>query len=295
MAKLTITRGLPGSGKSKWALEEAQVTGAVIVCKDDLRLQLSMTGWVWSPENEKTVILLRDKKIIEALKSGKDTISSDCNFGQRHERALRGIASECGAEFEIKDFTGVPISTCVERDSKRMGSACVGEKVIRGMAQANGVYEKVEPVKKYVPDLTKPRAIIVDLDGTASLFLSKGHRGPYDADKCDEDEVNPQVKYFLDLNLTHGDCKVIFLSGREDKFRDKTVKFLNEQYGYYGFPLFMRVSGDKRKDWIVKGEIFDREIRDKYNVFMCLDDRNQVVDFYRSLGLVVWQVAPGNF
>jgi hypothetical protein len=45
----------------------------------------------------------------------------------------------------------------------------------------------------------------------------------------------------------------------------------------------------------VKLEIFDREIRHKYNVVAVFDDRRQVVEAWRSLGLSVFQVAPGDF
>jgi hypothetical protein len=57
----------------------------------------------------------------------------------------------------------------------------------------------------------------------------------------------------------------------------------------------MRHTKDLRKDSIVKGEIYDSVIAPNYNVFFVLDDRNQVVDFWRSKGLTCFQVAPGDF
>ena len=59
--------------------------------------------------------------------------------------------------------------------------------------------------------------------------------------------------------------------------------------------LHMRVTGDQRKDSVVKAEIFDREIRDRYHVVGVFDDRAQVVRMWRSLGLTVFQVAEGDF
>ena len=50
-----------------------------------------------------------------------------------------------------------------------------------------------------------------------------------------------------------------------------------------------------RKDAAVKLEIFDREIRNRWNVVAVFDDRQQVVDAWRSIGLAVFQVAPGDF
>jgi hypothetical protein len=57
----------------------------------------------------------------------------------------------------------------------------------------------------------------------------------------------------------------------------------------------MREAGDSRKDSIVKQELYERHIKPSYDVFVVLDDRNQVVDMWRSLGLVCLQVAPGDF
>lgn len=57
----------------------------------------------------------------------------------------------------------------------------------------------------------------------------------------------------------------------------------------------MRPEGDIRKDSIVKREIFENYIRDYYNIQFVLDDRNQVVEMWRSLGLKCLQVAEGDF
>ena len=61
------------------------------------------------------------------------------------------------------------------------------------------------------------------------------------------------------------------------------------------YQLFMRKTDDFRKDAIVKEEIYQGEIEGKYNVLCVLDDRNQVVEFWRSKGLSCFQVAEGNF
>ncbi|NBU34805.1 hypothetical protein EBS40_09370 [bacterium] len=52
---------------------------------------------------------------------------------------------------------------------------------------------------------------------------------------------------------------------------------------------------DDRDDRIVKKEIFDAWIKDRYNVKFVLDDRNRVVEMWRSLGLKVLQVGEGDF
>jgi hypothetical protein len=88
--------------------------------------------------------------------------------------------------------------------------------------------------------------------------------------------------------------QIIYLSGREDKFRTQTESFLRQNHCPPG-PLFMRTAGDYRKDAIIKTEIFDSEVRNKYRVRFVLDDRNQVVEMWRKMGLVCLQVADGAF
>ena len=58
--------------------------------------------------------------------------------------------------------------------------------------------------------------------------------------------------------------------------------------------MFMRPKDDYRKDSLVKKEIYNNELS-KYNVLFVYDDRNQVVDMWRELGVKVFQVEPGNF
>jgi hypothetical protein len=62
-----------------------------------------------------------------------------------------------------------------------------------------------------------------------------------------------------------------------------------------GFRLVMRKHEDNRPDNVVKLEIFNQLYRDEFNVKLVLDDRDQVVRMWRSLGLTCLQVAEGNF
>jgi hypothetical protein len=50
-----------------------------------------------------------------------------------------------------------------------------------------------------------------------------------------------------------------------------------------------------RKDAIMKEELYRQHIEGKYNIKFVLDDRQQVVDMWRGLGLTVFQVDEGDF
>lgn len=57
----------------------------------------------------------------------------------------------------------------------------------------------------------------------------------------------------------------------------------------------MRVTKDFRKDCIVKKELFDKYVKDKYYVDFALDDRDQIVNLWRSMELTCLQVDYGDF
>lgn len=293
LVELIVTRGLPGSGKSTWAAEEkarleANHYECVIVNKDDIRKELVATGWVWSQKNEQDVIRIRDLQIRTALNVGQFVISSDCNFG-KHKEHLRTIAKDCGVSFRLKDFTSVDVPTCVRRDAARPADQRVGADVIKGMYEK---YLALPDLVPYVADPTKPKAIICDLDGTLALFAGK--RGPYDAMKCAGDAVNKPIAEILWAMEAQG-YAIIFVSGREEKAKEPTLEFFQRNHLPVHHPLFMRKTGDFRKDFLVKQELFDNHIRNCYNVRFVLDDRDSVVAMWRKLGLVCLQVAEGAF
>ena len=137
----------------------------------------------------------------------------------------------------------------------------------------------------------KKNAIICDLDGTLAII---GDRSPYDGSSCDKDIPNwPVIKCVLAMRNAGYD--IVFLSGRHDKYREPTEVFIKKWLPDLTYELFMRCTGDNRKDAIIKQELYDANVRDQYDVLFVLDDRNQVVDFWRSIGLTCFQVAPGNF
>lgn len=292
MSKLIMCLGLPGSGKSTWALKEVEDSGwtTVRVNKDSIREDLALRGWVWSREGEALVIKERNRYIEEELALGHTVISDDTNLAPKHQNGLKALAIKHHATFEVKDFRDVDINLCIERDAARTGKACVGRDVIVKMATTYLNY--VEPTKKlapYVADPSKPKALIVDLDGTLAIHVG---RGPYEEERCGEDALSLPV--FDIITKFAPTTTIIYCSGRHDTVRAQTQAWLDENECPTG-PLFMRAGGDSRNDAIVKLEIFDRAIRDKYNVQFVLDDRDRVVKMWRDLGLTCLQVNYGNF
>ena len=279
--KILILRGLPASGKSTWAKELVSVNHNWIrVNKDDLRAM--MNGGVFSGKLEKHIVRTERELAENALKLGKNVIVDDTNFNPDHEIFFRRLAHQYKAEVEVK-FFDTPLAMCIDRDNKRPNG--VGEAVIRRMYDQ---YLKPKPTI-YERDESLPKAIICDIDGTLAHMKD---RSPYDWSRVDQDEVDPVIKNLL--NAVKNKYFIILTSGRDEVCREKTEKWLRGNEIPYGM-LLMRPEGDIRKDLIVKRELFEIHIRPYYNIEFVLDDRNQVVDMWRSLGLKCLQVAEGDF
>ncbi len=310
--------GIPGSGKSTYAKQviAKDPSNWVRVNNDDLRAM--MNGSVWSQDYEKMITDARNYLIRDALKRGKNVIVDNLNLNRRHFDDVCKIAKSVNADIQIfeKAFY-IELDEAMERNSKREGAARVPDDVMKKWWKESGgkqfkffkprveIYQERRGngplVEAPVWNDSLPTAVLCDLDGTLALIHN---RSPYDASDCDiKDLPNWPV---IETVLAHYKAgrKIIFCSGREDKYRPETVRFIekycrdkgldNEDYDI-DYHLFMRKTDDFRKDAIIKEEIYQNEIEGKYNVLCVLDDRDQVVEFWRAKGLTCFQVAPGNF
>lgn len=284
MPKLVVTRGLPASGKSTWAKEMVRKYGWKRVNRDEIRAMADDSQW--SQRREKTVRKVEQTLAELFLSQGHNVVVDDTNLVPSTMFSWQQFAQEHGAEFEVKDFTGVPLDECLKRNEGRPNR--VDSSVIRGM------------YRQYLADFVQPPVIVegapwvtlCDLDGTLALLNG---RDPYDASTCEQDKVNQTVRSVLNAMIRDGASSLtILLSGRSDEYRSQTQRWLND-HGIYHSMLLMRSTGDNRRDAIVKRELYEAHIQGVYNVRLVLDDRNQVVDLWRSLGLPCFQVNYGDF
>lgn len=136
----------------------------------------------------------------------------------------------------------------------------------------------------------KYKAIICDIDGTLAHMNG---RSPYDPTLYHEDTVDEVVREIVNFYEEQG-YWILIVSGRFDTYFSETLTWISKnEIKWDG--LYMRKEGDKREDSIIKREIYEEQIKDKYDVRFVLDDRNRVVKMWRELGLKCLQVAEGNF
>lgn len=298
MSTLTITRGLPASGKTTWAKAwvAADPSSRARINRDDFRAMLYGTpDYSWPQE---LAVTEASRNAVRALlAAGRDVVADDMNLRPKYVREWARFAAANGVELDVVEFP-VSLEESIERDAAR--ERPVGADVIRRMAQKYLQKGHLQPIpdqvfdephaEAYTPQPGTPAAVMVDIDGT--LALHNG-RSPYDLARCGDDLPNRAVIDAVRAAAAD-EMHIIYCSGREDSARDTTAEWLTRHVGIPG-PLYMRDAADKRKDSIVKRELFDQHIRDRFDVRYVLDDRQQVVDMWRSIGLTVFQVAEGDF
>ena len=287
--KAIITVGVSASGKSTWAAEKVNEAGSkwFIVCRDNLRWSVSgVTGWKdykFNKKTEKEVTELQEAHIKSLAKDKCNIIIADTNLNPSTRNHLIALCTSLGYEVEIKEFP-ITLEEAWKRDQFR-GVFSVGRDVIYKQGQQWLEYKG----EGYKPNVTKPKTVIFDIDGT--LAHMAGNRGAFEWDKVGIDSVDTHVKRMLKAYVCDG-YKIIIVSGRDSSCRSQTEDWLYENRIYYD-ALLMRPKGDMRKDTIIKREIFDNYIRNEYNVEVVFDDRPSVVRTWYDIGIPK-VIAVGN-
>lgn len=283
---LTMTRGLPASGKSTWAADQVRrsAPGSLVrVSKDNLRLMLHGNGR--GKRTEHQVLEARDAIIERCLQQQVSIIVDDTNFLPYHELRLRELAERHQAAFQIEDFTHVSLEECLIRNDQRTNK--VPREAIVGMYET---YLSGSAAPGATSSMRR-EAVIVDIDGTVALHQG---RTPFEWNKVHTDTPNLPVIATVRA-LAGAGYDIVYCSGRDAVCRAATEQWIDTHIGVPG-PLFMRSERDNRRDAIVKRELYETHIQPVWDVMLVLDDRDQVVKVWRDeLHLPCFQVAAGNF
>lgn len=316
--KVIVLQGLPASGKTTWAKQfvsnPTNIDHWVRVNRDEIR---RMMGKYWVPSRENYVSDVEETTVMQAIESGFNVIIDATNLNPKTITKWQNLvddynhATECLIHettidpfkrpkliIEFKYFHITP-EEAVKRDKTR-GDESVGEKVIVDFwhKYIKGQKDVESYTRNYVTrDPKLIDAIIVDLDGTVALMHN---RSPYDHSKVKDDLPNTPVIEIVQHYASIG-VEVLFVSGRSNECYDDSRQWIIDhiwnltELKDIPFSLYMRDSKDWRKDSIVKDEIYQNEIKGMFNILFVLDDRDQVVEYWRSQGLLCLQVYKGNF
>lgn len=294
-----MNKGLPRSGKSKWAKEfRANSGNAVIISRDDLR-ELLHDG-KWTPRNEKTTINAQKALAAAMLKEGKVVIIDDTNLTAAHQARWEQFAREHNAGFEVKHHKESDLKVLIDRDF--LADEQRGAHVIKKMALGHGYV--------HFPDKS---VVLCDIDGTVADLNHRRHLSRPGPEK-NWDEFFRLAPLDAPIHSTIDSVKklaaegktIIFVSARPERCRKDTEAWLAEQglvdahaYPWQEdedatpyFALLMRADGDSRDDVLTKQEILDRYLKKEW-VCVVFDDRPKVIRMWRENGLDVIDCGDG--
>lgn len=284
--KATITVGISASGKTTWAREHAQETGAIITNRDDLRFSLTgakdWSQYKFKKQTEGLITTIQKGIAAEAFEMGKEIIIADTNLNPATRHGWVEYLIGLGYCPHVKPFP-ITLEEALRRDSLRANG--VGKDIIYRQWKD---WLKFSCRKVYEPDETKQKAVMFDIDGTLAHMVD---RSPYAWDSVGSDTLDEHVSMMLQAYVQAG-YHIIFASGRDGSCYDQTETWILRHLGHILYPingaswtLLLREAGDIRKDTLVKEEIFWRDIEPKYNVKAVFDDRPSVVRMWNDLGI----------
>lgn len=301
MINVIFTIGCPGAGKTTWATKQVTTQKKTfMISLDDLRWLSKRTDG-----NDKTNDGLWHNLAYGLIRTyfnygPIDTLIIDAtNLKESHrknfEHFISKVADEVNREFTIEhkvfDLNWVDL----EKRNQKRGDKAVPISVLRTMYIK--MQEYMETRKIYIPDTSKPKAIIVDIDGT---LANNKQRSPYDLTQLHTDTVKEEVFNLIKM-YKKDNHKILLVSGRHMGNKDDdncyctaTHDWLRKNKIPYD-ALYMRRHNDTRKDDVVKEEIFWNRLASNYNIKVAIDDRNRVVEMWRRIGVKCLQVEFGEF
>lgn len=308
VSNMIILIGRSGSGKSTWVNRSMRIkSNVVVVNRDTIRRSIfslederDVTDYYKNSNFkslERIVTSTSNSIITRALKDSMTVIIDNTNLEEEYIKEYLKLAlPDTNIVYKVfgEEFTDEEL---LERISKRTFNK-LSLNILKKQSSSfrkllpnlPRIFSNREIKEKIVQDITLPKTIIFDIDGT--LAINNSGRSSYDMQRVLEDDPNNSI-ILIAKELYNSGYNIIICSGRNEDGRLKTVEWLNLHDIQY-HKIFFRSNNDMRKDFIVKEEMWKEIVKTNYIVTM-YDDRNQVVNHARSLGFTVCQVAEGDF
>lgn len=141
---------------------------------------------------------------------------------------------------------------------------------------------------------------IFDVDGTLAnnlhriKHLTQNTKKDWDAFFATQHKDSPFEAVFDVMASLHA-CghKVIVITARDERFREVTLRWLNEHstFNITNDDLYMREGGDRSNDDDIKLEIITNILaaNPDYKVMGVFEDRHRVIDAWRKAGYYVFE------
>lgn len=301
MPKLTLTVGIPCSGKSTWAgLQYKDDENTFVVSRDSIR-KMMFGLYLGSHDIENIITESVHKMITLLLTEGHNVILDNTNVRMKYiNDAIKKYSPLADIHFKLFDVSLKDAKVRNIRRKVRTGKF-IPEDVLERMHDALTHTKEVfdfEPIKRtissyngvYEEDRSLPECIIVDIDGT---LAHRTDRSPYDWHRVGEDYLDRSVADIVGVLSRH--YKIIVFTGRDGVCLEESKEWLRKHNIHFD-EVYSRPEGNNEKDYIIKKRLFEDHIRGKYYCTAVIDDRKQVVDMWRNeLGLKCLQVEDHNF
>ena len=140
----------------------------------------------------------------------------------------------------------------------------------------------------------KKNIVICDIDGTIANNDHRQHllKNFKDWDKFfSQLHLDKPIYEIIDkvIGLNNKGKKIIFITGRPEKYREQTLKWLKNFFNF-NFCLIMRSDDDLRSKVLIKEELFKLHFQQN-EVFIVFENDQDLINLWKKLDLNVFQVS----
>ena len=140
----------------------------------------------------------------------------------------------------------------------------------------------------------KKNIVICDIDGTVANNDHRQHllKNFKDWDKFfSQLHLDKPIYEIINkvIELNKKGKKIIFITGRPEKYREQTLKWL-ENFFNFNFDLIMRSDDDLRSKVLIKEELFKLHFQQN-EVFIVFENDQDLLNLWKKLDLNVFEVS----